>query len=207
MNVVTVTINGIEYNLRGEESDTYILKVSDIVNDTIMKIKSKNNMLNATDVIALASIRITDEFLKSIEERDMIQKQAREIFEKNASINEELKETRQACKELQEENNTLLEKNEKLSSEQHILDYEKEIASLRSQLDIIEDKSKKYIKENSEFKNIKNELLKQIEDEEIKNKTIKDKNSKLSKKIIRMEQDLMDSNIALAKTLQRQNVK
>ncbi|WBW99412.1 cell division protein ZapA [Oceanirhabdus sp. W0125-5] len=207
MNVVTVTINGIEYNLRGEESDSYILKVADIVNDTIMKIKSKNNMLNATDVIALASIRITDEFLKGIEERDMIQRKAREIYEKNASMSEELKEMRQAFKELQEENNTLLEKNEKLSSEQHILDYEKEIASLRSQLNIIEDKSKKYIKENSELKNVKNELLKQIEDEEIKHKVIRDKNLELSRKIIRMEQELMESNIALAKTLQRQNEK
>ena len=64
MNIITVKINGMEYNLRGEENNEYLQMVAQYVDNKINSLMIKNNKISRPDATILAAINLGDEVFK-----------------------------------------------------------------------------------------------------------------------------------------------
>lgn len=58
---VTVNINGMNYNLKGEKDEKYLLGVANFVDTRIKEILSKKASFSTTDASVLAAVNIADE--------------------------------------------------------------------------------------------------------------------------------------------------
>lgn len=67
MNIITVKINGMEYNLRGEENNEYLQMIAQYVDNKINSIMLKNTKLSRPDATILAAINLGDEVFKNKE--------------------------------------------------------------------------------------------------------------------------------------------
>ena len=56
MATVTVTINGVEYNLKGHEDGEYLKKVAEYVEEKTQEMATKNNTLSALGVLSLSAL-------------------------------------------------------------------------------------------------------------------------------------------------------
>ena len=72
MSSVIVKINGIEYNLKGQEDEKYMKSVAEYVNTKIMELLDKNPKLNQPSATVLAAINISDELYKSDMEYEVL---------------------------------------------------------------------------------------------------------------------------------------
>lgn len=87
MNTVTIKINGIEYNLKGREDQSYLVQVSKYVDDKVKDIMNSNRKLSTTAATTLVSLNIADELFKADEEIE-------KLVKKNTQIQEELKQVK-----------------------------------------------------------------------------------------------------------------
>ena len=62
MNIVTVNINDVDYNLKGEENDEYLLKVADYVDKKMRTILESNPRLSVTAAAVLTALMLDDLF-------------------------------------------------------------------------------------------------------------------------------------------------
>lgn len=90
MNIITVKINGMEYNLRGEENNEYLQMVAQYVDNKINSLMIKNTKISRPDATILAAINLGDEVFKH-----------KEAFER---INENYRALSREHKELMSEN-------------------------------------------------------------------------------------------------------
>lgn len=129
MNIITVKINGMEYNLRGEENNEYLQMVAQYVDNKINSLMIKNNKISRPDATILAAINLGDEVFKHkeafervsenykvlsrehkelISETEMMRRDYESIHEKNTTLNNALKaasqELKTATEELESEN-------------------------------------------------------------------------------------------------------
>ena len=65
MNVVTIKINGIEYNLKGEEREEYLHMVASHVDKKIKNIMSNNEKLSTSSAAILTALNLGDDMFKS----------------------------------------------------------------------------------------------------------------------------------------------
>ena len=89
MNIITVKINGMEYNLRGEENNEYLQMVAQYVDNKINSLMIKNTKISRPDATILAAINLGDEVFKH-----------KEAFER---VNENYKALSREHKELMSE--------------------------------------------------------------------------------------------------------
>ena len=62
---VTVNINGMSYNLKGEKDEKYLLAVAKYVDGRIKEITSKKSGLSLNDATVLAAVNIADELYET----------------------------------------------------------------------------------------------------------------------------------------------
>ena len=72
MATVTVTINGVEYNLKGHEDGEYLKKVAEYVEEKTQEMATKNNKLSALGVLSLSALNIADELFKGNDEYNQL---------------------------------------------------------------------------------------------------------------------------------------
>ena len=110
-NRINATINGRMYTLVSEESEEYMNRIADCVNEQVSEVKKKNPTLFGERPIVLAALNICDKYLKADQGTkvliDKTQKKYNELVEENKRLNEILKNS----------------------------DYEIDVASLRHRLD------------------------------------------------------------------------
>ena len=68
MNVVTVKINGMEYNLKGEESIEYLTEIANYVDRKVNSIIDNNKKLSTSSAAMLAAMNAVDDMYKAKEE-------------------------------------------------------------------------------------------------------------------------------------------
>jgi len=68
MNVVNVTINGIQLKIKGAENPEYIFKVARIVEALYNKLYDNNSKLSIHELYLLTALNAVDEMLKVSEE-------------------------------------------------------------------------------------------------------------------------------------------
>ena len=82
---VTVNINGMSYNLKGEKDEKYLLGVASYVDSRIKEIMSKKSGLSTNAATVLAAVNIADELYESDEHLDRVIKE-KEKMEKEISL-------------------------------------------------------------------------------------------------------------------------
>lgn len=92
MNTVTVTINGVEYNLRGKEDEKYLLDVAAYVDTKIREISGSNKKLSTSSAAVLTAVNIADELFKCDLEIGNITKKKNSLEERHLTLKERLRE-------------------------------------------------------------------------------------------------------------------
>ncbi len=118
MATVTVTINGVEYNLKGHEDGEYLKKVAEYVEEKTQEMATKNNKLSALGVLSLSALNIADELFKGNDEYN----QLIDYYEKVKSELEKSKKEIEDLKALEGESVSLKEKLDKITSEKEALE-------------------------------------------------------------------------------------
>lgn len=224
MNIITVKINGMEYNLRGEENNEYLQMVAQYVDNKINSIMLKNAKLSCPDATILAAINLGDEVFKnkesfervsenykslSIEHKDLISETQiiKRDYEKIKNYNEKLAvdletisgELKLAKEELESENVKILES--KIEKQQKLLDEkEAEITYLKEQLEIMKEVEANLKSDNKKQYGFSKKLL-------AENNDLRYKQMAKIRQIEELTKELEEKNFKLMKSGQGKLVK
>lgn len=199
MNIITVKINGMEYSLKGEENEEYLLSVASHVNRIIDSIMGNNSKLNTSSAATLGAVRITDEYFKLKEQYDIALNRIEKLYlqvESESEINTALNKQ---VERIQGYNSQLINKIDSMGDEEHVLNLEKEMAKLKDEISVLENTSKKYIKENGELKSKLKEMETQLS-------ASKYKSFKLNDKVIELEKEMIEKGIEVAKEAKQKDI-
>lgn len=168
MNKVTVKINGIDYNLKGEETAEYLTEIAGYVDKKLRNLIDGNKKLSTSSAAILTAMNAADELFKEKEDaKDIknqfsllksqiayLEKHNKELEEKVTSLDNHLKEQNQDANK--DFDNRINELNEYIKEkESQLSDLGKEKESLEQQLIKEVQFLKKEINENEKVSNKK----------------------------------------------------
>jgi cell division protein ZapA len=168
MNIVTVKINGSEYNLKGDEREEYLHKVAGYVDKKIADVLKKNNKLSIGDASVLAALNIVDEKFKSDNHNEDLKKEVEEAKKGEKGLQAQVDDLKKHIKNLEEFNAELQSKLESTKSGEYLNQIEEEARRMRDELDILKEASNNYIREKNELKSENKELKFQVQSSKYK---------------------------------------
>jgi Uncharacterized protein conserved in bacteria len=184
MNIVTVKINGVEYNLKGEEQDEYLHKVAGYVDKKVKNILENNSKLSTSSAAILSAVNIVDDmFKKQIEYENFLEK-VEQVQKKQKSYVEEVASLKDQLKHMQEYNSELQEKLKNNADSQYLQQKEDELRRFKEEMEIMQKTAQEYMKENVELKSQKKEMEFQLRSAKYK--------------IIDLQHKLVENQISLA---------
>ena len=151
MNIITVKINGMEYNLKGDENDEYLHMVAKYVDNRIQTLMSNNSKLTRPDATILAALNMGDELLKNKESYERLLENYKEITTDNKFFISELEKMKVSLEAFQSENVKLKEEIESSSKEFNDEELEKarlEVEKANSEMDVMKEFVNETKKEN-----------------------------------------------------------
>ncbi|MBN3345796.1 cell division protein ZapA [Clostridium botulinum] len=187
MNIITVKINGVEYNLKGEEQEDYLHKVARYVDKKIADILENNPKLSTSSASILTAINAIDEGLKKEEQIENLQLEIDKLKKVQHHQNLKVEEIRNLLAEEKEKNKDL----EAQDVNDSIKEYKEKLEKLQVQMELMEKTAKKYMEENNKIK--------------IQNKELKFQLQSSKYKVLDLEKKLMDSQLTLAKEKKKLN--
>ena len=102
-NKIEVKIHGKEYVVKGLESDVYMQRVSQYIDNKMNEVAKTDHRLNAAMVAVLVAINVADDYFKSIDQYEMVSSEF-------GIKNEELDKTKASLRSALEEVAVLREK-------------------------------------------------------------------------------------------------
>ncbi len=145
MSTVTININGIDYNLKGRESEEYLFEVAKYVDKKVRDIMNNNRKLSSTAGATLVALNIADELFKADVEIEALMKKNTSLEERNNTLKERIKEVRD-----ESENIEVLKKIiEDMKSENLVL--KEEIENIKKSYNDLKNNEEEYKKENILF--------------------------------------------------------
>lgn len=122
MNKVTVDIHGMEYNLKGEETEEYLIKLAKQVDGKIKKILSLNDKLSTASASILTAVNFADEYFKVLEELEAVKAELSAAKDENYKNKEKIESLKNEGKDLkislQESKRKIIELQNKMIEEQ-----------------------------------------------------------------------------------------
>lgn len=191
MNIITVKINGVEYNLKGEEQEDYLHKVARYVDKKISHILDNNPKLSTSSAAILTAINAVDDGLKKDDDIEKLQLQVDKLEEIQHHQNLKLEEMRKLLEEQKEKNKELEHNVEFKDIEDPLKENKEKIDKLEEQMSLMEKTAKKYMEESNKSK--------------IQNKELKFQLQSSKYKILDLEKKLMDSQLNLVKEKKKNN--
>ncbi|EJE7236386.1 cell division protein ZapA [Clostridium sporogenes] len=191
MNIITVKINGVEYNLKGEEQEDYLHKVARYVDKKIADILDNNPKLSTSSASILTAINAVDDGLKKEEQIENLQLEIDKLKKIQHHQNLKIEEIRKLLEEEKEKNKKLEENLEDKVVDDSIKEDKQKLEKLQVQMELMEKTAKKYMEENNKVK--------------IQNKELKFQLQSSKYKILDLEKKLMDSQLNLAKEKKKLN--
>lgn len=185
MNTVTVTINGVEYNLKGEENEEYLLQVASYVDRKLKGILDTNSKLGVASAAILTAINTTDEFIKINSKAEEIEKKYENSLQNEKRLNEQIESLNKQLRIIEELNSELQKKSKNRIDDSKIKEKDKEILKLKEEIKITEETAKQYIEENNVLK--------------LENKELKTQAQTAKYKVIDLQNKLIESQIDLAR--------
>ncbi|MBV4440076.1 cell division protein ZapA [Clostridium tyrobutyricum] len=184
MNVVTVIINGIEYNLKGDEQEEYLHRISTYVDKKVKNILENNNKLSTSSAAILSAVNVADDMFKTKERNERLEQEIQKLKKIQTAYENKLKQT--------QEFNTKLEQRLKNYEENtHQEEDEDKIKKLQKEIEMTKNAAEDYVKENTKLK--------------FENKESRFKIQTLKYKLIDLQNKLQENQINLAKERKRKN--
>ncbi|HCQ90044.1 MAG TPA: cell division protein ZapA [Clostridium sp.] len=147
MNIITVKINGMEYNLKGEENDEYLHMVAKFVDKRIRTLMENNSKLGSGDATILAALNMGDELLKNKESYERLSENFTKASNDNKFLISELEQMKKQVESLENINKELQEQVESLSGNQD-LRLKEEMQKIDSEKEVMTEVSKEIKSEN-----------------------------------------------------------
>lgn len=191
MNIVTVKINGSEYNLKGEEREEYLHKVASYVDKRIIDMLKKNGRLSVSDASVLAALNIVDEKFKADDIIETLKKEVQQANKDENALQTQVNDLKRHINNLEEYNIELQNKLESTKSGEYIKEVEDENKALREELELLKETSKKYLKEKNDLK--------------AENKELKFQMQSSKYKIMDLQNRLIENQIDLVKIKKKEN--
>ncbi|MCM0650607.1 cell division protein ZapA [Clostridium swellfunianum] len=154
MNVINVTINGMEYNLKGSESEEYLHKVARHVDKKIQEILKSNPKLSISSASVLTAINAADEMFKCDTAFEEQQREIDKLNDEKNVLNKEIEFLKKQMKYLEDYNSELQLK----LKNSNVMDVDK----LNIQLQQTVEEAKNYLEENKTLKASNKELRFQL---------------------------------------------
>ncbi|AYD39782.1 cell division protein ZapA [Clostridium fermenticellae] len=192
MNVVTVKINGVEYNLKGNEQEEYLHKVAVYVDKKVRSITENNIKLSTASAAILSALNIVDDMFKQKDKYDQLKAKFDDIDKKNKDYEEDIQSFKKQLKHLEEYNGELQSKLKNNTNAQYIEEKEEYINKIMQEMEVLQETAKRYMKENKE-------IIAQ-------NKQIKFELQSSKYKVLDLNHKLMENQIDLAKEKKKNNV-
>lgn len=150
MNIITVKINGMEYNLKGEENDEYLHMVAKFVDKRIRTLMENNSKLGPGDATILAALNMGDELLKSKESYERLSENFTKANNDNKFLISELEQMKKQVESLESINKELREQIENLSNNRD-LRLNEEMQKIDSEMEVMIKISKETKSENEKL--------------------------------------------------------
>ena len=154
MNVINVNINGMEYNLKGEESEEYLHKVARHVDKKLQTIMKGNSKLSISSAAVLTAVNTTDDMFKCDAAYEKLQQDMDKLAEADNVLKKDIESLKKQLKYLEDYNAELQLK----VKNANVVDVDK----LNSQLQLMEKSAKNYLEENKTLKANSKELKFQL---------------------------------------------
>ncbi|WP_040211968.1 cell division protein ZapA [Clostridium polynesiense] len=191
MNIITVKINGLEYNLKGEENEEYLHKVAIYVDKKIRGILDNNKKLSVSSAAILTAVNIADEFFKYKEEYINLEKELKASKTEEKKFIHEIEELKKQIQRLEIYNDELQSRTTTADAEREIEEKNKNIEELSGEIEAMKEAVSKYTEENKSLK--------------AENKEMKFNNQSSKYKIMDLQNKLIENQIALAKERKNKN--
>jgi len=185
MNTVVIKINGIEYNLKGEEREEYLQKVAVYVDTKLKSIMNNNAKLSLSSAAVLTAVNSVDDLFKcDLSYKDLCQ-DIELSEEKQKSQKDEIESLRKKLKNSEENNNKLQEKIRSIDLPEIYKKHGLEIEKLNKEQEIAIETAQKHISENVKLTSENKELKFQLQSSKYK--------------IINLQNRLVENGVDLAK--------
>lgn len=185
MNVVTIKINGIEYNLKGDEREEYLHMVGSYVDKKIKNIMDNNEKLSTSAAAILTAINLGDDMFKSTSLCKELKGKGESLEKHDKDLIEQLESLKKQLSHLEDYNQELTIKCKNVEKTKYVKTLEQENIDMQQQLEALQDTSKTCSEENRKVK--------------IQNKEMKFKLQSYKYKIIDSQNKLIEYQISLAK--------
>ncbi|WP_461205566.1 cell division protein ZapA [Clostridium sp. DL1XJH146] len=191
MNVVTVKINGIEYNLKGEENEAYLHSVASHIDKKFKNILQYNSKLSTSDVAILTACNIADECFKLEDNNEIMLKDINEAKKQYQELQKQFEDMKKYIQSLENYNAELQIKLDSTEASRLIKKNEEENKELNVQVENMHEELKSYMGD-------KKNLLKQ-------NKELRFELQSSKYKIMDLQNKLIENQIELAKLRRKDN--
>ncbi|GAA0181910.1 cell division protein ZapA [Clostridium sediminicola] len=191
MNVVTVKINGIEYNLKGEEKSEYLHTVASFVDKKIREIMGFNNMLSTTEAAVLTAVNVTDEMFKVEKSNDLLKNEISDSRTSYKELEKKFEDLKKYNQSLENYNAELQLKLDSNAASQLIKQGEEENKQLTEQINMIKRDMNDTINEKDKLKDENKDLKFQLQSSKYK--------------IMDLQNKLIEHQIDLAKLKRKEN--
>lgn len=185
MNVVSVKINGVVYNLKGEENQDYLLKVAKYADQKMKDITTKNQLLSTSSAAVLSAVNIADELFKALEESS-------ELKKRNRMYEDEMAELKNQLSYMEQSNSELAQRLENSIDADLLSKTEAELQKVKNELALMEEAAQKYIEKNNQLK--------------AENKEVRFNLQTTKYKVLDLQNKLMESQINVAKEKKAKNI-
>ncbi|KAJ50759.1 cell division protein ZapA [Clostridium tetanomorphum] len=191
MNIVTVRINGVEYNLKGNEKEEYLHRVASYVDKQVKSIIDNNSKLSTSSAAILTAINAVDEMLKKEEKIEQLLDKIKKMEEKEKQLLKNIEDMNGEVTKLNSINEELKKKTQVDNLKELLKDKEVEIEGVIKERDILQETCKKYLEENNILKSEYKECKFQVQSSKYK--------------IMDLQHRLIETQIQLAKEKKQKN--
>lgn len=191
MNIVTVRINGVEYNLKGNEKEEYLHKVAGYVDKKVKSILENNKKLSTSSAAILSAVNVVDDMFKKQKEYESFLEKLEDVDKIKKSHELEIESLKEQLKHMEEYNSELQQRLKSSTNIQELEKKEENIRKLTNEMEIMQETAQKYMKENAKLKS--------------ENKEIKFQLQSAKYKIIDLQHKLMENQINLVKEKKQKN--
>lgn len=191
MNIVTVKIHGVEYNLKGNEQEEYLHTVASYVDKKVRNILENNSKLSTSSAAILSAVNVVDDMFKSQRECEKFLEKVEQIQKKQKTYEQEIESLKGQLKHMQEYNTELQLKLKNNTNSEYLQQKEEELKKVMEETHIIQETSQRYMRENVDLKT--------------ENKEVKFQLQSAKYKIVDLQHKLVENQINLAKEKKQNN--
>jgi len=155
MNVVTIKINGIEYNLKGNEREEYLHMVGSYVDKKIKNIMGNNEKLSTSAAAILTALNLGDDMFKSSSLCKELSGKGESLEKHDIELTQQLEGLRKQLSHMEDYNQELLVKCKSVEKTKYVKTLEQENIEMQQQLEALQETSKICSEENRKVKNRK----------------------------------------------------